>query len=233
MAFVTLGLDPTIHPQMDWPREEYIQIFKQGFRKTTSGTVHDRLARLLFHYRLTPHSTTGVSPAELLLGRRLCSRLDCLQPSIQQRVLEKQLRQKEYHDWHCRARNFAVGEKVFLRNFGQGERWLPGHIKAQTGPLSFEIQLHDGHTCNRHMDHIRKRGDRSDQSAVLADDEDTPDVTTTSPDTSDTPVTISESDAQMVDPPTQELTSESTHWVEEPERHYPARTRRPPDCWTY
>ena len=180
--------------------ERGVQIFKQGFRKTTSGTVHDRPARFLFHYRLTPHSTTGVSPAELLLGRRLRSRMDCLQPSIQQRVLEKQLRQKEDHDRHCRARNYAVGEEVFLWNFGQGERWLSGHIRAQTGPLSFEIQLHNGCTCNRHMDHIRKRGDWSDPSAVLADDEDTPDVTTSSSDTSDTPVTISESDAQMVDP---------------------------------
>ena len=92
-----------------------------------------------------------------------------------------------------------MGEEVFLRNFGQGERWLPGHIRAQTGPLSFEIQLHDGRTCIRHMDHIRKRGDWSDQSAELADDEDTPrplkDVTTTSPDTSDTPGAIRESDA--------------------------------------
>ena len=130
-----------------------------------------------------------------------------------------------------------MGEEIFLRNFGQGEKWLPGHIRAQTGPLSFEIQLHDGRTCNRHMDHIRKRGDRSHQSAELADNEDTPrplkDVTMTSPDTSDTPVTIRESGAQMVDPPTQELTSESTHGVEEPEQHYPARTRRPPDHLTY
>ena len=229
------------HPSSNGLAERGVQIFKQGFRKTTSGTVHDRLARFLFHYRLTLHSTTGVSPAELLLGRRLRSRLDCLQPSIQQRVLEKQLRQKEDHDRHCRARSFDVGEEVFLRNFGQGERWLPGHIRAQTGPLSFEIQLQDGRTCNRHMDHIRKRGARSDQSAELADDEDIPrplkevtkDVTTTSPDTFDTPVTVRESDAQMVDSPTQELTSELTHGVEEPGRHYPSRARRPPDCLTY
>ena len=134
-----------------------------------------------------------------------------------------------------------MGEEVFLRNFGQGERWLPGHIRAQTGPLSFEIQLQDGRTCNRHMDHIRKRGARSDQSAELADDEDIPrplkevtkDVTTTSPDTFDTPVTVRESDVQMVNSPTQELTSELTHGVEEPGRHYPSRARRPPDRLTY
>ena len=79
-----------------------------------------------------------LSPAELFLGHRFRSRLDCLQPSIQ-RVLEKQLKHKEDHDRHCRAYNFAIGEEVFLWNFGQGERGLPGHIRAQTSPLSFEI----------------------------------------------------------------------------------------------
>ena len=67
-----------------------------------------------------------------------------------------------------------MGEEVFLRNFRQGEKWLPGHIRAQTGPLSFEIQLHDGRTCTRRIDHIRKHGGRSDQSAELAEDEGTP-----------------------------------------------------------
>ena len=61
----------------------------------------------------------------------------------------------------------------------------------------------------------------------------TKDVTTTSLDTFDTPVTVRESDAQMVDSPTQELTSELTHGVEEPGRHYPSRARRPPDRLTY
>ena len=37
------------------------------------------------------------------------------------------------------------------------------------GPLSFESQLQDGRICNQHMDHIRKRGARSDQSTELAD----------------------------------------------------------------
>ena len=34
------------------------------------GTISDRLARFLFQYRNTPHTTTGLIPAELLLGRR-------------------------------------------------------------------------------------------------------------------------------------------------------------------
>ena len=121
-------------------------------------------------------------------------------------------------------------EEVFFLNFGQGERWLPGHVRAQTGPLSFEIQLQDGRTCNRHMDHIRKHVVRSDQLAQLADDENIPqplmnDITNSSS-TSDTPVAFGESDPQTVDPPAGELTLERAPSDEEPERHYPVRTRR-------
>lgn len=72
------------YPSSNGLTETGVQVFKQELCKTTSGTVHDYFARLLFQYRLTLHSMTGMSLAELLLGRRLCSRLDCLQLSIQQ-----------------------------------------------------------------------------------------------------------------------------------------------------
>ena len=53
------------------------QNFKAGVKKST-GTVHTRIARYLFHNRISPQSTTRVSPAELLMGHRLHSTLDLL-----------------------------------------------------------------------------------------------------------------------------------------------------------
>ena len=50
--------------------ERAVQIVKKGLKKVTEGTIRSRLAQLLFAYRIMPHSTTGVSPSELLLGRR-------------------------------------------------------------------------------------------------------------------------------------------------------------------
>ena len=49
--------------------------FKEGLKKLKKGDIHgtDKLARFLFIYRITPQSTTGVSPAELLMGSRLKS----------------------------------------------------------------------------------------------------------------------------------------------------------------
>ena len=60
--------------------ERAVQIVKIGLKKTTSGSTRSR-AKSLFSYRLTSQSTTGISPAELLFGRRPWSRLDLLKPN--------------------------------------------------------------------------------------------------------------------------------------------------------
>ena len=50
--------------------ESVVQTFKEGLKKLTEGSVDTKLDYFLFQYRLTPHSTTGKSPAELLMGRQ-------------------------------------------------------------------------------------------------------------------------------------------------------------------
>ena len=63
---------------------------KRGLINTAGATIQEKLSKFLFTYRLTPHSTTGVSPAELLMGHRLQSRLDLLFPDIRDRVQSQQ-----------------------------------------------------------------------------------------------------------------------------------------------
>ncbi|KAL5474573.1 hypothetical protein EMCRGX_G026540 [Ephydatia muelleri] len=52
----------------------------------TTGDVQTRLARFLFQYRLTPHSSTGLSPTEMLLGRCPRSHLDLIHPDTSVKV---------------------------------------------------------------------------------------------------------------------------------------------------
>ena len=127
-----------------------MQIVKKGLKKITEGTLEARLAKILMSYRLTPQSTTGISPAELLLGRRPRSRLDLLKPHSAERVERNQQKQKEHHDIKGRSRNQNVGENVFVRNYHRGSRWLPGRIERQTGPISFRVhsQGHSGHSSS-------------------------------------------------------------------------------------
>ena len=48
--------------------ERAVQTFKKALKKLAPGSVNQRLAQFLLHYRLTPHTSTGASPAQLLMG---------------------------------------------------------------------------------------------------------------------------------------------------------------------
>ena len=66
-------------PSTNGIAERMVQAFKQSLKKLYSNIqlVIDKFA---FNYHLTPHSTTGVLPVELMFGRCLRSRLDLLWP---------------------------------------------------------------------------------------------------------------------------------------------------------
>ena len=147
------------HPQSNGLAERMAQTFKSGMKKLTEGTIEVKLARFLFNYRVTPHSTTGVSPAELMFGRRLRTRFDILQPDLATKVLREQGKQKEGFDVHTRDRKFKQGDYVYVRNFHDGTRkWLPGRIVKQVGNVSFTIKLEDSNVyLRRHQNHIRIR----------------------------------------------------------------------------
>ena len=132
------------HPSANGLAERAVQVLKQGLKKVTTGSLKTRLAKVLLSYRITPQSSTGVSPAELLLGRCPQTRLDLLKPNLADMVENKQLQQKVDHDRAARLRSFNADETVYVRNFGPGQKWLPGMIVATTGPVSYRVLLEDG-----------------------------------------------------------------------------------------
>ena len=70
------------HPSSNGLAEKAVQIVKQGLKRMKDDSVSDRLSRVLFTYHITPHSTTGVPPAQLLMGRNLKSHFDLLKPNL-------------------------------------------------------------------------------------------------------------------------------------------------------
>ena len=81
------------------------------------GNIEIKLARFLFNYRITIHSTTGIAPAELMFGRQLRSRFDLLQPDLVSKVSKKQEQQKSIFDTSTKDHNFSLGDYVYVRNF--------------------------------------------------------------------------------------------------------------------
>ena len=58
----------TYHPSSNGMAERAVRTFKEGIKKLgNSQSLQCCMARVLFQYRITPHSMMGVSPAELLM----------------------------------------------------------------------------------------------------------------------------------------------------------------------
>ena len=77
------------HPSTNGLAERAVQTFKAYMRKAPDAQLRDNLSQFLFQYRITPHTTTGVSPAELLLNRRPRSKLDLAVPDLTQKIRSK------------------------------------------------------------------------------------------------------------------------------------------------
>ena len=82
------------HPASNGQAERAVQTFKNGMKKSTKDTLETRVSRFLFQYRNTPNTTTGVSPAELMMGRRLRSHMHLLHPELAEQVSISQQRQQ-------------------------------------------------------------------------------------------------------------------------------------------
>ena len=144
------------HPATNGLAERAVQTVKDALKKT-SGDIDTRLSRFLFQYRLTPHSSTGQSPAKLLLGHVPRSHLDFLFPDVADNVKQNQQRQKQNHDQRATERFFVVRDKVCALNHRGTPTWLPGTVSAVSGSRSLTIKFSDGHESRYHADHVRAR----------------------------------------------------------------------------
>ena len=136
------------HPSTNGLAKRAVQTFKEALKKT-SGDLETHLAHFLFQYRTTPHSTTGCSPAELLLGCKPRTPLDQIhtassnpqtlsaqRESAQARVTKVPSRQKEAHDKKAKSRSFQTR---------QGKpKWLPGIITGNFAPLTYVVEIGKG-----------------------------------------------------------------------------------------
>ena len=117
------------HPASNGLAEKAVQTFKSAMKKMSTGPIETRIARFLFNQHLTPATTTGNTPAELLLGQHPRSLLDAVRPDLSKTVRQRQTSQED----HVKVRSFELGDAVFVRNFSQQHpypKWLFGHVQA-------------------------------------------------------------------------------------------------------
>ena len=131
------------HPSSNGLAERFVQTLKNALRRTKDigRTFQHRLAVFLLAYRTTPHATTNVAPCELLMNRKIRTRLDLLHPDVESRVAKNVSRQKAMHDMHAKAREFLVGQRVMLHNLRDGPKWVPGVVIGRQGPCLMLCKL--------------------------------------------------------------------------------------------
>ena len=118
-------------------------------------SLSQSLASFLLRYRSTPHTTTGVTPSSLFMGRELRTRLHLLCPDVGGYVGDQQSQQKDHHDQHSHARELDIRQSVWARNFRDGPKWIQAEVSDRIGPLSYLVKLPSGETWRRHIDHLR------------------------------------------------------------------------------
>ena len=122
--------------------------------ETEVKPLNNKLTTFLLAYRNTPHSTTGEAPSQLFLGRRLRTRLDLLKPDLRLKISNRQIDQTVTKGGAV-TREFSIGQTVIARNYTGSTKWVPGIIRTQLGPLSYEVEVKPGLVWRRHTDQLR------------------------------------------------------------------------------
>ena len=133
------------HPAANGLAECSVQVVKRALDSLKEGedmTAH--LNNFLMHYRIIPHSTTGVSSSELLMGRRIRTTFDRVFQNMGQKVLHKQEQQKKNVNKERTCHHFVVGDKVYARSYRERKgKWMPATVIKITGPLSYIVKTTD------------------------------------------------------------------------------------------
>ncbi|XP_033754722.1 uncharacterized protein K02A2.6-like [Pecten maximus] len=123
--------------------------------KGDNRSLQHKLSNFLFKYRTTPHTSTSETPAKLLYGRNLRTRLDCIKPDISSRVLKGQDKMKLASHCGSKVRQFKIGQQVMVRDYRGLRKWVTGQIVQQTGALSYKVNTGNGNIWRHHTDQVR------------------------------------------------------------------------------
>lgn len=153
---ITQLFSPIYHPSSNGQAESFVKIVKKGIKTIfSSGCRTDeipiRLAKFLFDYRNSVNSTTGTSPAQLVFGHPLRSRLDLLtvntspsQSELPLLISNKQSSQAKNYGGKI-TRDLEPGEQVWFKQYINKSKsyWAKGVVIKKTGKVMYDISFPD------------------------------------------------------------------------------------------
>ncbi|KAG5874326.1 hypothetical protein JTB14_018881 [Gonioctena quinquepunctata] len=140
------------HPASNGQAERMVQTTKHFLKMLKDGDIKTKLARFLMQQHSTPISTTWNSPPEILMNRKLQTRLSSLHPKVSETSKKQTLEENAPEV----LRQFRTKDPVFARNYGNG------------------LDTPEGNVLHRHVDQIRRPQKEMDSSPILSDTSNSP-----------------------------------------------------------
>jgi len=148
---------PPYNPSSNGAAENTVKTFKQFLKKCAKNTDMDtNICNFVLSYNSTKHCATGVSPAELHLGRPLNTSLDRLVPFAKHKY-NKSLENAKKNYRGGRVKSYEVGDTIMCKNYSPGDKWIPGNVWKKLSPVTYLIKTLDNNVVKRHLNQIIDR----------------------------------------------------------------------------
>ncbi|XP_031330866.1 uncharacterized protein K02A2.6-like [Photinus pyralis] len=204
-------------PSSNGQAERMVQFAKDSLKKMGKGDVETRISRFLLAQHATPCTTTGQSPAELLMGRRITTALDRIKPS-----LTTEMDQKRDQLLGTEVRSFKEGQHVGVRSYVPGDKWIPAQVMQKTGPVSYKVQTPEGKLLHRHSNQMVTRPIEQEVPGIETSSETDEDEQEAIPERAEQPMASPEGSLRA------KLPSPEGGTTPRPSTPRPERNRRPP-----
>ncbi|XP_050059397.1 uncharacterized protein K02A2.6-like [Aphis gossypii] len=149
---------PPYNPASNGAAENLVRTFKNFLKKSgLKSDLDTEIARFMLSYNSTKHCATGLTPAELHIGRRLFTSLDRLVPRAKYKYDKSIVAAKRSYKG-SRVKQFEIKDTVMCRNYASGAKWLRGTIIKILSPVTYLVQMASGDVWKRHINQLLDTG---------------------------------------------------------------------------
>ena len=145
------------NPQSNGLAENAVKTVKNKLKaalvdeKNKDVPISTLLARFLMINRNTPHTTTGISPAEAMFGRKLHTRVSMLKEKKPYLTNTNKTRAER------EVRSYKVNDKVIVRDYRSTNKWMEATIVKKIANATYMCKTKIGMIWKRHPNQIKGR----------------------------------------------------------------------------
>jgi hypothetical protein len=127
--------------------------------------LETEIARFMLSYNSTKNCATGVTPAELHIGRKLFTYFVRLVPRAKYKYNNSMLAAKKAYK-EGRVKYFEIGDNVICKNDASGAKWIRGTIIQILFPVTYVVQMVGGEIWKGHINQLWETSDVETNSCI-------------------------------------------------------------------